>query len=101
MAYSRSSFIRRKDVRAGKREDRQLRWLEPLWDRKRRDTAKRVERAVRHLVAAGKPVTLEAIRQTVKSLFKVSISTNTILRNEEAYAIYVKHGAVHRISKSK
>jgi hypothetical protein len=84
-----------------KREEKKLRWLEPLWDRKRRDTAKRVERAVHHLVATGKPVTLETIRRTVQSLFKISISTNTILRNEEAYVMYVKHRAVPRRPKSK
>src|SRR5579883_991791 len=101
MAHSRLLFTRRKDVASRKREDRELQWLEPLWDRKRRDTAKRVELAVRHLIAGGKPVTLEAIRQTVKSLFKISISTNTILRNEEAYAMYVKHSTVSPRSKSK
>lgn len=85
---------------ARKREKRDLRWLQPLWDRKRRDTAKRVQRAVQHLMTAGKPVTLEAIRRTVKSLFKVSISTNTILRNEEAYAMYVKHSPAPRRPKS-
>lgn len=85
----------------GKRDDRELRWLEPMWERKRRDTAKRVELAVRHLTRAGKPVTLEAIRQSVKSLFKVSISTNTILRNEEAYAIYMKHRSAASRSKTK
>ena len=81
-----------------KRENRERnpRWLEPLWDRKRRDTAKRVEGAVRHLVAQGKPVTMQAIRDAVKALFKVSISTNTIQRNEMAYEIYQKHSSARR-----
>jgi hypothetical protein len=81
-----------------KREHRKRnpRWLEPLWDRKRRETAKRVEGAVRHLVVKGNPVTLQAIRDMVKALFKVSISTNTIQRNEMAYEIYQKHSTARR-----
>jgi hypothetical protein len=85
-----------------KRENRErnLPWLEPLWDRKRRDTAKRVEGAVRHLVAKGKPVTLQTIRDAVKALFKTSISTNTIQRNETAYEIYQKHSTARRNAKA-
>jgi hypothetical protein len=79
--------------------ERNPRWLEPLWDRKRRDTAKRVEGAVRHLVAKGKPVTLQAIRDAVKALFKISISTNTIQRNELAYEVYQKHRTARRNAK--
>ena len=76
--------------------ERNPRWLEPIWDRKRRATAKRVESAVRHLIAKGCPVTLQAIRDAVKTLFKVSISTNTIQRNEMAYEIYRKHSTSRR-----
>jgi hypothetical protein len=36
-------------------------------------------------------VTLDRIRQTVRLLFGVSISANTIRRNEGAYAAYRKH----------
>jgi hypothetical protein len=82
-----------------KNAERNPRWLESLWDRKRRDTAKRVEGAVRHLAAKGNPVTLQAIRDTVKALFKVSISTNTIQRNEMAYEIYQKHSTTRRTAK--
>ena len=32
-----------------------------------------------------------AIREAVRSLFNVSMSTNTIQRNEEAYAVYLQH----------
>ena len=79
--------------------ERNPRWLEPIWDRKRRATAKRVEGAVRHLIAKGCPVTLQAIRDAVKTLFKVSISTNTIQRNEMAYEIYQKHSTSRRTAK--
>jgi hypothetical protein len=37
----------------------------------------------------------------VKSLFKVSISTNTILRNDEAYAIYLQHRTSRRPARSR
>ena len=83
-----------------KNAERNPRWLEPLWDRKRCDTAKRVEGAVRHLVAKGTPVTLQAIRETVKALFKVSISTNTIQRNEIAYELYQKHSTARRTARA-
>jgi hypothetical protein len=35
----------------------------------------------------------------VKALFKVSISTNTIQRNENAYDIYQKHRTARRVSR--
>lgn len=74
-----------------KRAGRNPQWLRTLWDRKRRETAKRVTAAVRHLVAKGEPVTIETIRSTVKTLSGVSISGNTIHRNEAAYEAYQKH----------
>lgn len=81
------------------RTGRDPRWLEPLWEKKKADTARRVERAVREMVRLKKPVTLEGIRATVKSLFGVSISTNTIQRNEEAHAAYDKHRTARRTTK--
>lgn len=79
-----------------KNEDRAPRWLQPMWDRKKRETAKRVGTAVEHLTTKATPVTLESVRDAVKSLFGVSISTNTIQRNDEAYEIYLKHAKVRR-----
>ena len=70
---------------------RVLPWLKPMWDRKKRETANRVTRAVNHLVKTKRPVTLGAIREAVQSLFNVSISTNTIQRNDEAYTVYLQH----------
>ena len=72
---------------------RDLSWLKPMWDRKKRETADRVTRAVTHLIKTKRPVTLAAIRETVEALFSASISTNTIQRNEEAYAVYLQHRA--------
>jgi hypothetical protein len=66
-------------------------WLEPLWERKKSETAKRVEGAVKELVNQGQTVTLDGIRHTVRALFGVSISANTVRRNEGAYAAYQKH----------
>jgi len=53
-------------------------WLQPLWEKKRADTAKRVERAIKELIRRKAPVTLEGIRNAVTSLYGVSISTKTI-----------------------
>jgi hypothetical protein len=50
-----------------------------------------VATAVKHLLKAKQPVTFNAIRETVRSLFQVAISTNTIQRNPEAYATYLQH----------
>jgi hypothetical protein len=66
-------------------------WLEPLWERKKSETAKRVEGAIKELVRQGETVTLDGIRHTVRALFGVSISANTIRRNEGAYVAYQKH----------
>lgn len=84
-------------MRAGK----DPRWLEPLWEKKKADTARRVERAVKEMVRLKKPVTLEGIRNMVKSMFGVSISMNTIQRNEEAYAAYDRHRAARRSAKAR
>lgn len=71
--------------------ERKLPWLQPLWDQKRKETAARITAAVKHLLKAKQPVTFNAIRETVRSLFRVAISTNTIQRNPEAYAAYLQH----------
>ena len=76
-------------------------WLQPLWEKKKADTARRVERAVKEMVRLKKRVTLEGIRNTVTSLFGVSISTNTIQRNEEAYAAYQMHRTARRNAKAR
>jgi hypothetical protein len=68
-------------------------WLQPLWKQKRAETVRRVAAAVCFLKRAGKTVTLAAIREAVLKLDGVSISTNTIQRNEEAYQLYQQHAA--------
>lgn len=81
------------------RGNKDPRWLQPLWEKKKADTAKRVQRAVKEMVRLKMPVTLEGIRNTVKSLYGVSISTNTIQRNEQAYAAYQEHRTTRRTAK--
>jgi hypothetical protein len=66
-------------------------WLEPLWERKRNATADRVRAAVAKLCESRSPVTVASICATVKSLYGVSISSNTIKRNQIAHEIYKLH----------
>jgi hypothetical protein len=74
-------------------------WLRGRWDQQRRETADRVNRAVARLRAQDRPVTFAAIRDTVKEVDGVTISTNTIQRNDQAYAIYQQY-ASHRAAGS-
>jgi hypothetical protein len=69
-------------------------WLRSRWDHQRRETADRVGRAVARLRAQDQPVTFSAIRDAVKQTDGVSISTNTIQRNDLAYAIYQQYASV-------
>jgi len=64
-------------------------WLEPRWDHQKRDTARRVEAAVAALHREGVEVTYTTIRRRVSVLYGLSISPNTIKRNELAYRIYL------------
>lgn len=66
-------------------------WLEPLWERKRNETVDRIRAAVAKLCDSRQPVTVTSICTTVKSLYGVSISSNTIKRNRVAYEIYKRH----------
>lgn len=63
-------------------------WLRPQWEQKKRETAARVQVAVDELRRQGRKATLEAIRVTIRSMHGVSISANTITRNELAHEIY-------------
>src|SRR6516162_11773125 len=64
-------------------------WLQPRWERQKRDTAARVEAAVRALQKDHAEVTYASICKRVSILFGLSISPNTIKRNELAYRIYL------------
>jgi hypothetical protein len=69
-------------------------WLRARWDRQRRETVARVTRAVEDLRTQEQPVTFSAIRDAVKHLDGVSISTNTIQRNDLAYAVYQQYASI-------
>lgn len=69
-------------------------WLRARWDRQRLETVARVTRAVDHLRSQDRPVTFSAIRDAVKDLDGVSISTNTIQRNDLAYAVYQQYASI-------
>ncbi|MDP9224861.1 MAG: hypothetical protein M3P18_13660 [Actinomycetota bacterium] len=69
-------------------------WLRGRWDQQRRETADRVGRAVARLRAQDQPVTFSAIRDAVKHIDGVSISTNTIQRNDLAYAVYQQYASI-------
>lgn len=64
-------------------------WLQPRWERQKRDTAARVEAAVGALQKDRADVTYPSICKRVSILFGRSISPNTIKRNELAYRIYL------------
>ena len=64
-------------------------WLRPHWDQKRKETAARVQAAVDQLRRQDRKATVEAIRDTIRSMCGVSISTSTIKRNELAYQVYL------------
>jgi hypothetical protein len=63
-------------------------WLRKSWEQKRNETAARVRAAVDALHQQKQAVTYESIRNQIKTTCGVSISANTIRRNEQAYEIY-------------
>jgi hypothetical protein len=62
-------------------------WLRSRWERTKCETAARVRAAVDQLRQQGRDVTFESIREAIRSLHGVSISANTIKRNELAYKV--------------
>ena len=64
-------------------------WLQPRWERQKRDTAARVEAAITALQKDHAEVTYASICKRVSVLFGLSISPNTIKRNELAHRIYL------------
>ncbi len=63
-------------------------WLRKSWEQKKNDTATRVRTAVQVLRQHKQAITYEAIRTQIKAACGISISANTIKRNEHAYEIY-------------
>jgi len=73
-------------------------WLRSRWERTKGATAARVQAAVDQLRERGRSVTLESIRETIRSIYGISISANTIKRNEIAYQIYLAHRQKPRVA---
>lgn len=73
-------------------------WLRTRWERTKCETATRVQAAVDQLKLQGRDVTFGNIRDTIRSLHGVSISANTIKRNELAYQIYSAHRRKPRVA---
>lgn len=74
-------------------------WLSDRWERKKAESAQRVLTAIELLKEERRTVTIRAIREKVTTVLGVPFSSNTIKRNEAAYALYVssrepqrKHG---------
>lgn len=66
-------------------------WLEPRWDSKRQETVRRIEAAVETLKKHRAAITYSSICRMVNSLYNVTISPNTIKRNDSAYQIYLSN----------
>jgi hypothetical protein len=73
-------------------------WLRTRWERTKCETAARVQAAVDQLRQQGRDVTFESIREAIRSLHGVSISANTIKRNELAYQIYSAHRQTPKVA---
>jgi hypothetical protein len=66
-------------------------WLDAHWKKKRMLTVERINNAVEELHKTGAAITIGRICETVKRVYGISISANTITRNSLAYDIYVAH----------
>ncbi len=74
-------------------------WLRCRWEQKKDETAARIRAAVDHLRRQKRVVTFQNIRDAVRSLCGVSISANTIKRNELAYQIYLENRAKPKVGQ--
>lgn len=63
-------------------------WLEGRWAEQKQATATRIAGAIASLRQAGERITYVSICRSVQSLYGISISANTIKRNDAAYQIY-------------
>jgi hypothetical protein len=66
-------------------------WLQPRWERRKQETVSRVTAAVEKLRQEAREVTFSNICVAVRELYGVSISSNTLKRNDSAYQIYLAH----------
>ena len=66
-------------------------WLQPRWERRKLETVSRVTAAVEKLKQEAREVTFANICAAVKELYGISISANTLKRNDAAYQLYLAH----------
>lgn len=76
-------------------------WLAPAWESKKRETLTCVEAAIGSLRDSNRSVTLSSIRGEVRRLSGRSLSTNTIIRNERAYQLYLANRCAPRTPQIK
>jgi hypothetical protein len=76
-------------------------WLEGRWAEQKHATATRIADAIASLRQAGDKVTYCSICRSVKSLYGISISANTIKRNDAAYEIYSANRSSRHFSPAK
>jgi len=76
-------------------------WLKDRWADQKKATVTRIAGAIASLRDAGNKITYGSICRSVESLYGVSISTNTIKRNHEAYEIYSVNRSSRRFSPAK
>jgi hypothetical protein len=76
-------------------------WLEGRWAEQKHATATRIAGAIASLRQAGDKITYGSICRSVQSLYGISISANTIKRNDAAYEIYSANRSSRRFSPAK
>jgi hypothetical protein len=76
-------------------------WLEGRWAEQKHATATRIASAISSLRQAGDKITYGSICRSVQSLYGISISANTIKRNDAAYEIYSASRSSRHYSPSK
>jgi hypothetical protein len=76
-------------------------WLQGRWSDQKKATVTRIAGAVASLRQAGGKITYGSICRSVQSLYGVSISANTIKRNQAAYEIYSANRSFRQYSPSK
>jgi hypothetical protein len=76
-------------------------WLEGRWAEQKHATATRIAGAIASLRQAGHKITYASICRSVQALYGVSISANTIKRNDAAYVIYSANRSSRRFVPAK
>ena len=76
-------------------------WLKGRWADQKSATVTRIAGAVASLRRAGTKITYASICRSVQSLYGISISANTIKRNDAAYELYLANRTSRHYSSSR